>query len=124
MRKSNYPALKREFLDRWSPRSFAKEPIFQETLDTLFEAARWAPSCYNDQPWTFLYANEENDLEVFRSLLVEKNQKWANNAPVLSFLIARKNFAFNDRPNNWAVFDCGAAWMSLALQANTMGLAA
>lgn len=110
------------FLDRWSPRALSSDPIPEEQLLTLFEAARWAPSCYNEQPWLFLYADSGEDLELFRSLLVDGNRTWTDHAPVLAFLLARKNFTRNDKPNDWAVFDAGAAWMSLALQARRLGL--
>ena len=110
------------FLDIWSPRALSSQPIPDEQLKTLFEAARWAPSCYNEQPLLFLYADSGEDLELFRSLLVEGNRRWADNAPVLAYLLAKKNFTRNDAPNDWARFDAGAAWMSLALQARRLGL--
>jgi nitroreductase len=110
------------FLDRWSPRALSPDPVPEKQLFTLIEAARWAPSCYNEQPWLFLYADSGEDLELFRSLLVDGNRTWTDYAPVLAFLLARKNFARNDKPNDWAVFDSGAAWMSFALQARRLGL--
>ena len=110
------------FLDRWSPRAFAPEPVSKEALASLFEAARWAPSCYNEQPWLFLYASKEEDLDVFRSLLTPKNRVWAEGAPVLAIVLARRAFEKNGKPNRWAAFDAGAAWMSLALQARRLGL--
>lgn len=110
------------FLERWSPRAFSSKPIEKEKLMTLFEAARWAPSCYNEQPWLFLYAAKEEDLKIFRNILVEQNQVWANKAPVLAVVFAKKNFTFNGKPNRWAEFDSGSAWMSLAIQANKLGL--
>jgi nitroreductase len=110
------------FLNRWSPRAFSPEPIPRETLASLFEAARWAPSCFGEQPWLFLYATKKEDLELFRSLLVDGNRVWADRAPVLAFVFARLHFARNNKPNRWAQFDSGAAWMSLALQALKLGL--
>jgi nitroreductase len=110
------------FIDRWSPRAFSSEPIAAETLASLFEAARWAPSCYGEQPWLFLYATRPPDLDLFRSLLVDGNRVWADRAPVLAFAFARLRFARNNKPNRWAQFDTGAAWMSLALQARMLGL--
>ncbi len=110
------------FPQRWSPRAFSPEPIPEEALQILFEAARWAPSCYNEQPWLFLYASKEKEKAQFLKILVDQNQTWAKNAPVLAFLFARRNFSRNNKANLWAAFDCGAAWMSLALQARTMGL--
>ena len=70
------------FLDRWSPRAFLDEPIPEHQIKTLFEAARWAPSCYNEQPWLFLYATEPEQRRIFTSLLVDKNQRWAASAPL------------------------------------------
>lgn len=110
------------FLDRWSPRAFSEEPIAQEQLNMMFEAARWAPSCYNDQPWLFVFAREPEAREAFISTLVEQNREWAKRAPVLLFVLAHRNFARNGRPNRHAAFDAGAAWMSLALQARRIGL--
>lgn len=110
------------FLERWSPRAFSPEPIPRETLRSLFEAARWAPSCYGEQPWLFLYADTPDDLALYRTLLVDGNRVWADRAPVLAFAFARLKFARNGKPNRWAQFDTGAAWMSLALQARRMGL--
>jgi nitroreductase len=111
-----------QFMERWSPRAFSSEPIAPETLQALFEAARWAPSCFNEQPWLFLYASSEEDRALFLSCLVEFNRKWAGHAPVLAFVLAKKSFAKNGEPNRWAPFDAGAAWVSLALQAGKSGL--
>jgi nitroreductase len=98
--------------------------VDEATLRTLFEAARWAPSCYNEQPWTFLYADREPDLARFKSILVEANQVWNEPVPVVSFLVTRLHFARNGKPNPWAELDAGSAWVSLALQAKEIGLAA
>ncbi|MGA7613881.1 MAG: nitroreductase family protein, partial [Thermoanaerobaculia bacterium] len=119
LRKSDLP-VHPMFVDRWSRRAFSPEPIDRATLSTLFEAARWSPSSMNEQPWFFLFATAEEDLERFRSVLVPGNRTWADHAPVLVIAYARKNFS-NDRPNRWAGFDTGAAWMSLALQAHHSG---
>ncbi len=110
------------FLDRWSPRAFLPDPISDPQLAALFEAARWAPSCYNEQPWLFVYARSPEDRELFASALVEKNRLWAGRAPLLLFVLARKSFARNGKPNRHAVFDAGASWMALALQARRLGL--
>jgi nitroreductase len=110
------------FVERRSPRAFDPAPIAPETLASLFEAARWAPSCYNEQPWLFVYARSEKDRSALLSLLAEGNQAWAREAPVLAFVFARRRFSRNDQPNRWAGFDAGAAWMSLALQARLLGL--
>lgn len=110
------------FIDRWSPRAFKPLPLGQDQINSLFEAARWAPSCFNDQPWLFVYASEEKDRERFLTALAEGNQVWAKNASLIIFLLFRKNFSHNDQENRHAPFDAGAAWMSLALQARKLGL--
>ncbi len=112
----------REFIERWSPRAFSREPVPEASLAALFEAARWAPSCFNEQPWLFLYATTQKDRDLFLSCLVESNRRWAANAPVVAFVLAKKRFAKTGEPNRWAPFDAGAAWMSLALQARKLGL--
>lgn len=110
------------FPDRWSPRSFLSAPLSEEDLQSLFEAARWAPSCYNEQPWLFLYAVTEKDRERFLGALYEKNREWAHRAPMLLFVLARRRFSVTGKENRHAVFDAGAAWMALALQARRRGL--
>jgi nitroreductase len=110
------------FTDRWSPRSFKPDPIPPNQVQGLFEAARWSPSCFNVQPWYFLYTTSAEDRAVFLDLLVEKNQLWAKDAPLLVFVLCKRNFTHNGKPNRHAVFDAGAAWMSLALQARMLGL--
>ena len=110
------------FPDRWSPRSFLTDSIPENELCSLFEAARWAPSCYNEQPWLFIYATSRDDREKFISALVEQNRVWAGSAPVLAFIISRKHFSQSGRLNRHANFDTGAAWLSLALQARKTGL--
>jgi len=112
----------RMYMDRWSPRAFTHEPVDPEDLKALFEAARWAPSCYGEQPWLFVYADTWQDRQRFRPLLLDGNRVWAYHAPVLVFLFARRQFARNGKENRWAGFDAGAAWMSLALQARQKGL--
>ncbi|NNM86069.1 MAG: nitroreductase family protein [Phycisphaerales bacterium] len=112
------------FLRRWSPRSFLADPVQPEQLATLFEAARWAPSCFNEQPWLFMYAATPKDLAIYRQIIVPQNRIWADKAPVLALAFARRNFARNGKVNKHYAFDTGAAWMSLALQAHKLGLAA
>jgi len=113
-----------QFLERWSPRAFADDPVDAAHLASLFEAARWAPSCFNEQPWLFVYAVEAEDRARVLDLLVEANRAWARRAPVLGVVFARRHFARNGDANRWAAFDAGAASMSLALQAGRLGLAA
>ena len=112
-------------LNRWSPRAMSGELLSHEELMTLFEAARWAPSCFNDQPWKFHYATKDSPKwnDVF-SLLVEFNQSWCKNAAALAILTTQKNFSHNGKPNRNAISDSGAAWENLALQASSMGLIA
>lgn len=110
------------FLERWSPRAFADRPIEKEKIKSLFEAAKWAPSCFNEQPWRFLYATEGELLKEFQSILMEKNQVWANKAPLLGFIVTKINFTETGKTNRWAELDAGAAWMSLTVQARKLGL--
>lgn len=117
MRSSNFDKLDSSFLLRWSPRSFDSAPIAEEELLLLFEAARWAPSCFNEQPWLFIYAKSEKDRINFQNILNESNQIWANKAPILVAVFSKRQFDKNGKENRWSEFDCGAAWMSLTLQA-------
>lgn len=111
------------FVNRWSPRAMTGEPISDNELMALFEAARWAPSSYNGQLWRFLYAKRATkNWNVFFDLLVEGNQAWAKNAAVLVCVISRKNFEFNEKPSVTHVFDAGAAWENLALEGSRRGL--
>ncbi len=121
MRQTEY-TIDGQFIDRWSPRAFLNRPVARGLVLQLLEAARWAPSAMNEQPWRFVYALADDDLERFRDALVAGNQVWANRAPVLMFLLARRAYLRNDRPNGSHAFDAGAAWMSLALQARKLGL--
>ncbi len=113
------------FYERWSPRAMTGEEISNETLNQLFEAARWAPSCFNEQPWNFLYAKKDSeDWGLFLKILVEVNQLWAKNASVLIACISKKTFTRNGKPNGTHSFDAGAAWQNLALQAYSLGWSA
>lgn len=109
------------FVTRWSPRAFEPGEIDQALLTRLFDAARWSPSCFNDQPWRF-YTSTADTFDDFLSLLVEANQAWAKSASVIGFLCGRKNFARNGKENPYARFDSGAAWMAMTLQARMEGL--
>jgi nitroreductase len=113
------------FINRWSPRSMTGEEIADDDLISLFEAARWAPSSYNNQPWRFIYAKRHSrDWTKFLDLLVEGNKIWANEAGVLVVLISRKNFEYNEKPSITHQFDTGAAWENLALEASMRGIVA
>jgi nitroreductase len=111
-----------EIKKRWSPRSFSKERISRADIYHILEAARYAPSCFNEQPWRFLIADTEHNLTKMRSILYEKNQIWANNAPVLVLICAEKTFAENGKDNYWHMFDAGTSWGFLSLEAHRMGL--
>ena len=112
-------------LNRWSPRSMTGEELTDELLMSLFEAARWAPSSYNNQPWRFIYAKRDTEhWDRLFNLLVEGNKVWAKNAAALVVVIARKNFEHNEKPARTNQFDTGAAWENLALEATFRGLAA
>jgi nitroreductase len=105
------------FLDRWSPRAMTGEAIPHEAIMSLFEAARWAPSSYNNQPWRILYATRNGaHWQMFLGLLVPGNQVWAKNAAALLLFISKKTFTFNGKPCITHSFDTGAAWENLALQ--------
>lgn len=123
-RKADHP-IEPIFLQRWSPRALSGEPITEEELMRLFEAARWAPSTYNEQEWRFLYARRETpQWPLFFDLLMEANQVWCKRAAVLAVVLARKVFSRNAKPNPVHLYDAGAAWENLALQATKMGLIA
>lgn len=111
------------FVNRWSPRAMSGEEISHDDLMGLFEAARWAPSSYNNQPWRFIYAMRNTDhWQRLFSLLIDWNKIWAQNAAVIVAVISRKNFEFNEKPAITHQFDAGAAWENLALEATTRGL--
>lgn len=117
-------AIDKLFLDRWSPRAMTGETITQEEMMVLFEAARWAPSSYNNQPWRMLYALRDSEhWPLFFNLLVEFNQSWAKDAGALVLFISRTHFDFNGEPSVTHSFDTGAAWENLALQGWLKGLA-
>lgn len=112
--------------NRWSPRAFdLKKPVSAVNLAALLEAARWAPSCMNEQPWRFLVCDKYQDETAWQTLLgclAEKNQQWAAHAPVLLLSVAMDHFSRNDKANRWAAYDTGAASLNLCLQATALGL--
>ena len=108
------------FVQRWSPRAYLNESIPEQDLRTIFDAARWSPSCFNEQPWLFLTSTDESR-DKFLHLLVEANQRWAKTAPLIGFVVAAKAFERNGKENFHAMFDVGAAWMALNLQASLLG---
>lgn len=112
-------------LNRWSPRAMSGEVLSDEELMPLFEAARWAPSSYNNQPWRFIYAKRDTKhWQPLFNLIVEFNQGWAKNAAALVVVISKKTFDHNGKPSVTHAFDTGAAWENLALEASVRGLVA
>jgi nitroreductase len=110
------------FVDRWSPRAMSGEELSSEVLLTQFEAARWAPSSGNNQPWRMLYApRSSRHWPLFFDLLVESNRVWCARAAALVVVISKTTFE-NGKPCRTHSYDSGAAWMSLALQGSMMGL--
>jgi nitroreductase len=121
-RRADYP-IHDLFLRRWSPRAMSGEPLSHDEIMTLFEAARWAPSTYNEQEWRFLYARRDGQhWDTFMGLLVPANQAWCHRAAALVVVISHKVFARNGAPNPVHTFDSGAAFENLALQGAHMNL--
>jgi nitroreductase len=121
IRKPHHP-VDELFLDRWSPRAMSGEEIPEEDLLTLFEAARWAPSSYNNQPWRILYARRgTKHWQLFFDLLVEGNKAWAKDAAALLLFASKTTFDFNGEKYPTHSFDTGAAWENLALQGALKG---
>ena len=110
--------------ERWSPYGYGDRPVEKEDLASVFEAARWAASGYNEQPWRYIVATRDDPGEFKRllSCLVEPNQAWARSAPVLALGIASLSFARNDKPNSVAVHDLGQASAMLSIEATARGL--
>lgn len=123
-RQEAHPRIARLIVERWSPRSFDAAEIPPEDLDVIFEAAGWAPSAFNIQPWTFLYARRgDANWDRFLSLLVDFNQSWANEASVLVFVVSNRMQGRGEKKSeNYShSFDAGAAWAMMALQATALG---
>ena len=109
---------------RWSPRVFENRPVEAQKLRSLFEAARWAASSYNAQPWSFIVATQQDPTNYQRVLdcFIEFNQGWAKSAPVLALSVAQMKFGHNDQPNSHAFHDVGQAAATLQIQAEELGL--
>lgn len=120
-RDYNYDILK-EIKDRWSPRAFSEEELSDEDIEAVFDAARFAQSCFNEQPWRYLVAKEKKELELLIEVLNEKNRLWAKKAPVLFLVLAHKKFAYNGKTNPYNKFDAGTSWGFLSLEATRRGL--
>jgi nitroreductase len=116
-------AIEPIFAHRWSPRAMSGAAVAPADLATMLEAARWAPSTYNEQEWRFLYAHREGPhWQTFLDLLIEGNRAWCHRAGVLIVVLSHTVFARNGRPNRVHSFDTGAAFENLALQGGSMGL--
>src|ERR1051325_1248380 len=109
---------------RWSPRAFSDRIVEREKLQSLFEAARWAASSFNEQPWSFIVATKEkpDEYAALLSCLTEKNQQWARLAPVLMVSVAKLKFEKNGKPNRHAFHDVGMAVSNLIVQATALGM--
>ncbi len=120
---TDHPILK-VLSDRWSPYVFDKRPVSESDLCSLFEAARWAASSYNEQPWSYIIATQDNAAEFARlvSCLVEPNQVWAKNAPVLALGVISKKFSRNGQENRVAAHDLGLASGNLLVEATNRGI--
>jgi len=107
---------------RWSPRAFADKMLTEEQALTLFEAARWAASCFNEQPWRFIWSRKDGSAryEQLVSCLNAGNQAWAGSAPLLILALAKTTFSANGKPNRWACHDLGLAIGNLTTQASLM----
>lgn len=117
-----YP-INKLFTERWSARAFTSQPIAEQTLMGMFEAASWAASSMNEQPWLYYYAHKEDDnFQKFVDCLLPGNAVWAQHATVLVLSLAKKTFAANGATNRHALYDTGAANTNLMLQATEHGL--
>ena len=121
-RKAEY-AVGPLFINRWSPRAMSGEEVEEEMVMALFEAARWAPSSFNNQPWRFVFARRGTPpWETFCGLLTERNRTWAEKAALLVVVVSKTTFDYNGKPARTHSYDTGAAWENLALQGTAMGL--
>ena len=120
--KTNHP-VHELIRNRWSPRSISSKPVEREKLLSILEAARWAPSCFGEEPWRYVVATSDDPegLKAAQGVVMEGNS-WAYNAPVLICSIAKTTFTQNGKPNRWAEHDLGAASMSIFLEAFHQGL--
>ncbi|QGH36294.1 nitroreductase family protein [Gracilibacillus salitolerans] len=114
-RTADYP-IDEMFLNRWSPRSFSEQEVDEETLKTVFEASRWAPSAMNKQPWRFILARTEEDRKKFHSFIMDGNLAWCTTVPAFALVIS------DTEAGGAHAFDTGTAWGYLALQAMQKGL--
>ena len=115
-------AIDEAYINRWSPRAFSTKEVEEEKLNAIFEAARWAPSAANWQPWKYIVARSEEDRATFLSFINENNVEWCKRAPVLVLTISKKTRNEEGDPNPWHAFDAGTAWGYLSLEAYRQGL--
>lgn len=119
-RVSEYP-VSPLFLNRWSTRAFSTREVSDQDLYTVLDAAHWAPSSFNDQPWRFVVAKTEEQRSVFHQFISEFNLTWVSTAPVL-IVVASDRLRDNGDPNGAHAFDAGAAWATMAIQATLLGM--
>ena len=110
-----HPLIKK----RWSPRAFSPRIIEKAKLERIIEAARWSPSCFNEQPWRFIMGikGENSIYDKIYSTLAEGNQVWAKQVPCLILIIVKVAFTHNGKPNKWSEYDCGQAAAYMSIQA-------
>ena len=121
-REAEYP-VDDIFINRWSPRAMSGDPVSKDELMSLIEAARWAPSSFNNQSWRFLYSLKGSDTwDTYFNLLLEGNQTWVKNAGALVVILSKTTFDYNGKPSKTHAFDSGAAWENFALQGTANGL--
>lgn len=121
---THHPVL--EYIaERWSPYAFADRPVEPDKLRSVFEAARWAPSTFNEQPWRFVVGSRDGDPKTYDTLLEiisPFNRGWAKTAPVLGLSLAKRTYTHNGKENSWAAYDTGQAIGLLLVQASALGL--
>ena len=121
-REAEYP-VDDIFINRWSPRAMSGDPVSKDELMSLFEAARWAPSSFNNQSWRFLYSLKDSESwDTYFNLLLEGNKTWVKNAGALVVILSKTTFDYNGKPAKTHAFDSGAAWQNFALQGSINGL--
>jgi nitroreductase len=127
MKNTSEQSIQAIFHDRWSPYAFdTSKPVDPQDLSSLFEAARWAMSAYNEQPWRYIVANRNTDPTLWKDVLaslVEGNRSWAQHVPVLALGFVTPEFEKTGKPNDIAIHDLGAASAFLTIEATARGLA-
>jgi len=121
-RSTAYP-VSPAILNRWSPRAFQEKEVPEDELFALFEAARYAPSANNEQPWRYVFARTKADREAFWTFINEGNRSWCERAPVLALLAAKRTSSTSGKPMRTYAFDAGSSWALLAAEAASRGLA-